>query len=232
MPISRSPHANASVKSRPIRIILLACVLLGLGGIEAFLFYKRSRYQNETARLRADMSAIERQRADAIIADEADRIDLMIQLIKRQAIGDDALHLAVSAESSYVALERGDVRLRVMPARFGPAQRVGIPPDTIQVTVPQGMRRVEQTVTEKDVFELPRWVWIDRQLPIPDNRGEPGWLGPDAIVTSGGTVLYAIPTAGPLSDSSYVMPGAVQLAKADLVAIRESITPGMRVYFY
>jgi hypothetical protein len=94
------------------------------------------------------------------------------------------------------------------------------------------MRRVEQTVTEKDVFELPRWVWIDRQLPIPDNRGEPGWLGPDAIVTSGGTVLYAIPTAGPLSDSSYVMPGAVQLAKADLVAIRESITPGMRVYFY
>lgn len=220
------------MKSRPIRLVVLICALVALGAVEAFVFYKRSRYQDEIIRLRADMSAIERARTDAIIADEVDRMDLMLQLIRRQALGDDALHLAVSTDSSFVALERGEIRLRVMTARFGPAQRVGVPPDTIQVAVPQGMRRVEQTVTSKDAFELPRWVWIDRQLPVPEKRSEAGWLGTTAIVTSGGTVFYAVPASGPLADSSYVMPGAIQLAAADLAAIRDNITPGMRVYFY
>ena len=211
---------------------MVAAILVGLGGVEAFLFFKRYRYQDETRRLRTDMSAIERQRTDAIIAAENDRMDLMLQLIQRQAIGDDALHLAVSSDSSFVALDRGEIRLRTMPATFGPSQRVGVPPDTIQVTVPQGMRRVERRLTGKDVFELPLWLFADRQMPVPENRGEPGWLGTDAIVTSGGTVLYALPDAGPLADSSYVMPGSIRLSKADLAAIRENITLGMRVYFY
>lgn len=51
-------------------------------------------------------------------------------------------------------------------------------------------------------------------------------------MTSGGTLLYALPAEGPLSDSSYVMPGTIRLEAADLKAIRENITLGMRVYFF
>lgn len=211
---------------------MLATILLGFVAVDGILIYKRYSYRAETARLREGMSDMERLRTDAIVAAETDRTDLMIQLVQRQAVGDDALHLAVSSESSYVALDRGNVRLRTMPAQFGPERMVGVAPDTFHATVPQGMRRVERTVGVKDTFELPRWVFVDRQLPIPEARSIPGWLGDDAIVASGGTVLYSMPASGPLADSTYVMPGAIRLAKADLFAIRESVTPGMRVYFY
>jgi hypothetical protein len=69
-------------------------------------------------------------------------------------------------------------------------------------------------------------------LPQATDRAEPGWAGADAIVTSGGTLVYARPASGPLADSTYVMPGAVRVSRADLTAIRDNITPGMRVYFF
>ena len=210
----------------------LALVLIGLIAVDAMLVIKRQRYTEETARLRADMTALERARADAILTAEADRTGLMLELARRQSIGDEDLHLAVSSESSFVALDRGGVRLRTMPARLGPERRVGVPPDTLWVAVPLGMRRVERQLAEADSAELPAWRWVDRGQPSPPSRSGVGFLGSGAILTSGGTVLYALPTTGPLADSSYVMPGAVRLAPADLEAIRANIKPGMRVYFY
>ncbi|MEQ1693285.1 MAG: hypothetical protein ABMA00_18480 [Gemmatimonas sp.] len=220
------------MKRRIPRTIILALVLLGLAAVDGLLLYKRGRYREETERLRAGMSTFERDRTDAIVAAEADRTGLMLQLARRQSFGDEALHLAVSSESSFVALDRGGVRLRVMSARFGPERRVGVPPDTLWVAVPRGMRTVERRLVEADRFELPTWLWTDRGLPQPADRWEVGWLGADALVTSGGTLIYALPTAGPLADSSYVMPGTIRLQQTDLNAIRDNVTLGMRVYFF
>lgn len=207
-------------------------VVFGLAIADGILFYKRSQYRGETARLRADMSNLERDRADAIVAGEANRTGLILQLVRRQALGDDALHLAVNTDSSFVALDRGSVRLRVMPARFGKEQRVGVPPDTVWVAVPRGMRTVERVLTKTDRFELPGWVWVDRGQPTPTERAGAGWIGANTIVVAGGTLLYAPPPDGPLADSSYVMPGAVRLSASDLAAVRENITSGMRIYFF
>lgn len=220
------------VSRRVSRTVSLAIILVGFIALDGLLVYKRQRYREETDRLRAGMTTLERQRADAIVEAEADRSDLILQLARRQSTGDDALHLAVSSESSFVALDRGAVRLRTMPARFGPARRVGVPPDTLRVAAPQGMRRVDRRLEQTDRFELPAWVWVDRGLPVPADRAGEGLVGPDAIVTSGGTLLYAAPTTGPLADSAYVMPGAVRLSAADLAAIRQNIASGMRVYFW
>jgi hypothetical protein len=214
------------------RTVSLVLILGGLLALDGLLLVKRSAYRAETTRLRVDMPGFERQRADAIIAAEADRSDLMLQLIRRQSVGDQALHLAVSSESSFVALDRGGVRLRTMPAELGPERRVGIPPDTLWVAAPRGLRRLERRLTDVDTLALPAWVWQDRGLPVPAERGGAGWGGANAIVTSGGTLLYARPTSGPLADSTYVMPGAVRLSAADLAAIRENLTAGLRVYFY
>jgi hypothetical protein len=59
-----------------------------------------------------------------------------------------------------------------------------------------------------------------------------GALGPAAIMLEGGTVIYSMPTAGPLNDSSYVMPGAVRAKAEDLQAITPNLARGTKAYFF
>lgn len=178
------------------------------------------------------MTALERGRADAILVADANRATLMVEVMRRQAQGDDAVHLAVNTDSGYVALDRGGARLRTMPALIGPERRVGVVPDTARVVVPRGLRTVERVLGASDIYRLPSWLWGDRGMAEPTDPAEPGWTGDHAIVTTGGTLLYALPDRGPLSDSTYVMPGAIRLNASDLRAIRENLTAGTRVYFY
>jgi hypothetical protein len=213
------------------RTLLLTLVLGALGLLDGFLLVRQERYRAETERLRTGMTVLERKRADAILAADTSRASLMMEIMRRQAQGDDAVHLAVNTDSGYVALDRGGARLRTMSARIGPERRVAVATDTAQVVVPRGLRTVERVLASTDVYPLPAWVWADRGLPVP-TANEPGWTGEHAIVTTGGTLLYTLPTRGPLADSSYVMPGAVRLNAADLQAIRENLTPGTRIYFY
>ena len=119
-----------------------------------------------------------------------------------------------------------------MPIEVGREKRVGSPPDTIHIAAPRGARTVERVLGAKDRWEVPRWVFIDRNVPVPDDRGVPGVLGPGAIVLSGGAVIYAPPKEGLLSDSAYVLPGAIRARAQDLRAIAPNLTPGMSVYLY
>lgn len=214
------------------RTLLLALSLVSLLLLDGLLLWRRARYREETARLRAGMSELEQQRADAIMAANVDQATLMIEIMRRQARGDGGIHLAVNTDSGYVALDRGGARLRTMPARMGPERRVGSGADTVRVVVPRGVRRIERLLGAADAWSLPDWLWADRGLPPVAERAAPGWTGTHAIVTTGGTLLYAVPGTGPLADSSYVMPGSVRLDAGDLQAIRENLTPGTRVYFY
>ncbi|QJR34413.1 hypothetical protein [Gemmatimonas groenlandica] len=214
------------------RSLLLVLLLLAIGLFDGFLLLRRARYREESTRLRAGMSTLERTRADAIVSAQADRAELMLELMRRQAEGDDALHLAVSTDSAYLALDRGAARLREIKALIGPERRVGLAPDTVHVVIPRGVRAVQRLLTTSDRYELPAWVWIDRGLPVPAVRADSGWVGRGAIVTSGGTLIYALPASGPLADSTYVMPGSIRVPAVDLAAIRENLSPGMRVYFF
>ena len=212
--------------------LLLSVLLTGTLVFDGALLWRRQRYLDEAARLRTGMSAIEAKRADAILSAEADQSGLMIQLMRQQAAGDNAIHLAINTDSSSVALESGLAQLRVFHADIGPERRVGVSPDTVHVTVPRGTRSIERILLATDRFELPAWLWTDRGLPIPAQRSEAGWTGPGAIVTTGGTLIYSTPASGPLADSSYIMPGAIRLPVADLNAIRGSLARGMKVYFF
>ena len=102
----------------------------------------------------------------------------------------------------------------------------------MRVAVPRGVRAIQRLLTAADRYELPAWVWVDRDLPVPAVRADSGWVGPGAIVTTGGTLIYSLPTTGPLADSSYVMPGSIRVPAGDLAAIRENLSSGMRVYFF
>lgn len=205
--------------------------LLTLVAIDVWLVVKRARYRAEIERLRAGMSDVDRRKADVIVASEREQLRVMIELARRQASADQALHLAVALDSARMTLEREGARLRVMPVQVGPERWVRVDADSIRLAAPRGQRTVERIVTGES-WEIPRWVYLDRGLPVPADRRVDGALGPVAVVLTGGTVIYSPPTAGPLNDLAYVMPGAIRARAEDLQAILANLSPGMAVYLY
>ena len=208
----------------------LAAVLLFLAA-DAWLVMRYRRYRRETAELRASMSGVERKRTDELLAQDENRLKVMVELFKRQAHLDQALHLSVSLDSGVMYLERDGALLREMQVTVGPERRVGTPPDTVHVAAPRGKRTVERILGESDAWTIPRWVFVDRGL-APGDSTLVGALGPAAIELDGGTVIYALPSVGPLNDSTYVLPGAVRVRATDLRAIAPDLHPGVPVYFY
>ncbi len=208
--------------------VALVIMLIASG----WLIARRARYQSEIARLRSGMSAAERARADILEQSEENKFQVMIALLRRQAQGDKTLHLSVALDSGVMYFEREGALLREMPMQVGPEKLVGEPPDTVRLAPPRGVRTVERVLKVKDAWEVPRWVYSDRGLDAPGARNVRGALGPVALVLAGGTVIYSMPTSGPLNDSVYVLPGSVRARASDLQAIVPNITRGMKVYFY
>jgi hypothetical protein len=199
--------------------------------MDGWLLMRYRRYQRETSQLRASMTDLERKRTDALLAQDENRLKVMVELFKRQAKVDPTLHLTVSLDSSVMYLERDGALLREMPVTIGPEKRVGTPPDTVHMAAPRGKRSVERLLEAEDAWQVPRWVYADRGL-APESGAMKGALGPAAIVLDGGTVIYSLPSVGPLNDSSYVLPGAIRARASDLRAIAPNLRPGVAVYFY
>lgn len=211
-------------------VVVLACLLLVAA--DAVVLARRRHYQAEISRLRSSMTDLERRRTDQIVASEQNRLRTAIELLRRQARVEPELHLAVSVDSGVMYLEREGAELRRMRVEIGPERRVGTAPDTVPLAPPRGVRTVVDVLHDSTAWEVPRWVYRDRGIAAPDARTVIGALGPAAILLDGGTVVYAMPVAGPLNDSGYVLPGSVRASEADLRAILPNVTPGMRVYFY
>lgn len=200
--------------------------------MDVVLAYKRVRYGRELARMRASMTETERRRVDAIAASEENRLALAVELARRQALGDTELHLAVDIENGLLYLEHQGARLREMRVRLGPEAIAGTPPDAVLLAPPLGKRSVARVVDGSYRWAVPEWVYVHRGWPVPGERRIPGALGPLAVFLDSGAVLYSRPAVGPLSDVSYVLPGSVRAEAPDFEAIRESLQPGMAVYFH
>lgn len=227
-----SPPSPLPRRGGAILRVLAAVVGLTLLAAIAAVLQQRRVYAAEVARLRASMTAVERQRADEVLATEDNTLRLALELLRRQARLERDLHLSVSVDSARMYLERDGALLRDMPVHVGTDRRVGVPPDTVLLAAPRGVRTVVRLLGADDPWEVPSWVYRERGLPVDSNRSVTGALGPEAILLEGGAVIYAMPRAGPLNDSSYVLPGAVRARAEDLRAIKPNLAPGMRVYFY
>lgn len=213
-------------------ISVLLVLLMSMLAIDGWLIYQRVRYSRETTRLRTGMTDQERRKADMVVAAEENRMRVTLELMRRQANLDKDLHLSVAVDSGVMYLEREGALLREMPVDVGPEKSVGAAADTLKIVAPRGSRTVERVLTVKDKWEVPKWVYVDRGMPVPEDRAIAGALGAGAIVLSGGAVIYSHPTGGPLSDSSYVLPGAIRARTQDLRAIAPNLSPGMTVYLY
>ena len=210
--------------------VLLSIAFLLLADL--LLVSERVRYGRELRRLRASMTETEARRVDAIAASEENRLAIAAELARRQALGDVELHLSVDTANGLLYLQRQGARLREMPVRLGREATVGTPPDAVRLAPPLGKRSVARVVDGSYRWAVPSWVYLDRGLPVPGEARVPGALGPLAILLDSGAVLYSRPAAGPLSDASYVLPGSVRAEADDFQAIRESLQPGMAVYFH
>ena len=210
----------------------MAVGVVALVAVDGGLAFKRWQYGRETAGLRARMTEMERRRADAIVESKESRVQLMMALARRDAVGEKGLNLAVSADKAAMYLQREGAQLREMPVKIGPEATVGTAPDQVRLAPPLGKRVVVRVVDSSYAWEVPTWVWIQRGLTPPADGRVQGALGPVALFLDGGAIVYSRPETGPLADAAYVLPGAVRAEPADLVAIRENLTPGMPAYFY
>jgi hypothetical protein len=218
-------------RSYPGLITTMAIAVIVFLAIDGLLISRYLRYQRETRELRAAMSDVERKKTDEIMAQDENRLKVMVELFKRQAKVDPTLHLSVSLDSGVMYLQREGALLREMPITVGPERRVGTPPDTVHIAAPRGKRTVEQVLDENDEWDIPAWVYTDRGL-APGEARLKGALGPAAVRLDGGTVIYSMPSVGPLNDSAYVLPGAIRVRASDLRAIAPNLRPGVAVYFY
>ncbi|CAN5285018.1 hypothetical protein BH09GEM1_BH09GEM1_02350 [soil metagenome] len=217
--------------SYPGIVATMAIAFVILLAADGWLVRKYVRYRRETQQLRASMSEVERNRTDAVLAQNENRLKVMVEMFKRQANVDDALHLSISLDSGVMYFQRDGALLREMPITVGPDRRVGAGADTLHIAAPRGKRIVERLIDESTVSELPLWVYGDRGIPPGELRLK-GALGPAAIILDGGTVIYSLPSVGPLNDSTYVMPGAIRARASDLKAIAPNLKPGVAVYLY
>lgn len=228
----RRPRWAEFREAYPRIVTAMALGLVALLALDAWLVVKRVSYRRETARLRGSMSQVEKKRADVIVAASEGRMALQVELVRRKALGDPSLNLAVAVDEGRMYLQREGARLREMRVRVGPEAAVGEAPDTVRLAPPRGQRTVVRAVGSSYRWEVPAWVYAQRGLPVPSSRSVEGALGPAAILLDGGTVIYSRPKAGPLADDGYVMPGAVRAEAADLDAVLENVVPGMPVFFY
>lgn len=232
LPERRRPHWREFRRAYPGILATMGFALCVLIALDVWIIRKRERYIEEDARLRESMSGLQRQQADAILSNEQNKVRMMIELVRRQAQIDKQLHLAIPVDSGVMYLEQDGALLREMPVQVGPERRVGTPPDTVYMVAPRGTRTVERILDANNAWEVPSWVYTDRGLAVPAERALKGALGPAAVVLVGGTVIYSMPSVGPLNDSAYVLPGSVRTRAADLQAIAANLRAGMTVYFY
>lgn len=123
-------------------VFTLLIGLFAMLAIDAFLLLKHRSYDAEVARLRANMSEQEKQRTDAIVAAEGNKVRIALALARRQAKLEKKLHLSVAVDSGKMYLEREGAVLREMAAVFGPEGMVRTNGDSIPIAVPRGERLV------------------------------------------------------------------------------------------
>jgi hypothetical protein len=123
-------------------VLVLGLALVAMLAVDAWLVFKRLQYNHDVAQLRAHMTDAERERTDAIVQSEQNKLRIAIELAKRQAKFDKRLHLNVSIDSSRMYLTREGALLREMPVQFGPERPVSESSDAPPAAIPRGERTI------------------------------------------------------------------------------------------
>lgn len=140
-------------RAYPGFVFVLGLGLAAMLAVDGWLVAKRVKYNHDVAQLREHMTAAERERTDAIVQSEQNKLRIAIELAKRQAKFDKRLHLNVSVDSARMYLTREGALLREMPVQFGP-ERPASPTDTAPpAAIPRGERTIADLGDTKIVLD-------------------------------------------------------------------------------
>src|SRR6266550_5107326 len=131
-------------RAYPGFVFVLGLGLMAMVGVDAWLIAKRVKYNHDVKVLRQHMTEAERERSDAIVQSEQNKLRIAIELAKRQAKFDKRLHLNVSVDSSRMYLTREGALLREMPVQFGPERGVSSSDSAPPAAIPRGERTVAE----------------------------------------------------------------------------------------
>jgi hypothetical protein len=128
------------------------------------------------------MSAVERARLDAALQSDSNRLQVMIELARRQAQGDVGLHLAVAVDSGVLYLEQEGAVLRTMRAEIGPDAWIRqTKRDSVRITAPRGARTIERLLDDTTIV-LNGGAMIYARLPADTSASaRPGSVRVDAV---------------------------------------------------
>lgn len=140
---------------------LLAVALL-LAVADGVLIGQRVFIARDTAKVRDQLSAVERERIDAALTADSSRQQVLTELARHQARIDNGLHLSIAVDSGVLHLEQDGALIHSIPAEIGNDGwlRTGAR-DSVRIAAPRGDRTIDQI------------------------------LGDTAVVLSGGTRIYA-----------------------------------------
>ena len=129
-------------RAYPGFVFVLGIALFAMIAVDGWLLFKRVQYNRDVSQLRAHMTDAERQRTDAIVQAEQNKLRIAIELAKRQSKFDKRLHLNVSIDSSRMYLTREGAVLREMPVQFGPERGVSDSSSAPPAAIPRGERTI------------------------------------------------------------------------------------------
>ena len=129
-------------RAYPGFVFVLGIALFAMVAVDGWLLFKRVQYNRDVSQLRAHMTDAERQRTDAIVEAEQNKLRIAIELVKRQSKFDKRLHLNVSIDSSRMYLTREGAVLREMPVQFGPERGVSDTSSAPPAAIPRGERTI------------------------------------------------------------------------------------------
>ena len=129
-------------RAYPGFVFVLGLGLAAMIAVDAWLLAKRVKYNHDVRVLREHMTLAERERTDAIVQSEENKLRIAIELAKRQAKFDKRLHLNVSVDSSRMYLTREGALLREMPVQFGPERPASESSSGPPAAIPRGERTV------------------------------------------------------------------------------------------
>ena len=129
-------------RAYPGFVFVLGLALVAMIAVDAWLIAKRVKYNHDVQELREHMTQAERDRTDAIVQTEENKLRLAIELVKRQSKFDKRLHLNVSVDSARMYLTREGALLREMAVQFGPERAPSESSDAPPAAIPRGERTV------------------------------------------------------------------------------------------
>jgi len=161
-------------RAYPGFVFVLGLAVLAMIGVDAWLLAKRVKYNHDVKLIREHMTAAERERTDAIVKSEQNKLQIAIELAKRQAKFDKRLHLNVSVDSARMYLTREGALLREMAVQFGPERAAAESSSAPPAALPRGERTVAEISETKitldggtQILTSPSTTLANDSTPVP-----------------------------------------------------------------